>query len=412
MHAALSARAAPSAGLMSPRAWLLLGSLYTTQYLGLGFFVVALAALLRERGAPLETVGLAYMLGLVWPLKALWAPMVDRVRFGSLGHYRGWLLATQAALVGLLMALGTLDLMADFPLVYALCLAVALTSATQDIAVDGLACRLLAPAQRGLGNGLQIAGGLIGNLLGGGAVLMAYPVIGWGGAMAVLACGTSVSLIQLLVFREPERPARTVTTRLAFARFLTFWRSPGAGRLIWLLLLFPMGSAMAYAVITPALVDAGWPLARIGLVVNIAGSLTGLGAAMATGWCLGRIGRRTALIAGALIQAAGVLAVLLVVGDGGTILAGLGVLLFFLGYNPSATVLATLMMDRAAQDSPATDYTLQVSITQIAAMGTMTTAASLAAVIGYGGVVVLAVAASLAAAALSLGYRAPGADLR
>lgn len=412
MDAALSAREAPPASLMSPRAWLLLGSLYTTQYLGLGFFVVALGALLRERGAPLETVGLAYMLGLVWPLKALWAPLVDRMRFGRLGHYRGWLLAMQTALVGLLLALGTLDLMADFPLVYALCLAVALTSATQDIAVDGLACRLLTPAQRGLGNGLQIAGGLVGNLLGGGAVLMAYPVIGWGGAMAVLAGGTSVSLIQILVFREPEGPARTVTTGVAFARFLTFWRSPGAGRLILLLLLFPMGSAMAYAVITPALVDAGWPLARIGLVVNVAGSLAGLGAAMATGLWLGRTGRRTALLAGALMQTAGIFAVLLVVGEGGAMLAGLGAVLFFVGYNPAATVLATVMMDRASQENPATDYTLQFSITQIAAMGTMTAAASIAAVIGYGGVVVLAVAASLAATAVSLGHRAPEAGLR
>ncbi len=412
MDAALPAGAALRTSLMTRRAWLLLASLYTTQYLGLGFFVVALAAILRERGAPLETVGLAYMLGLVWPLKALWAPLVDRLRFGGLGHYRGWLLATQAALVGLLLAIGTLDLMADFPLVYGLCLAVAITSATQDIAVDGLACRLLAPAERGLGNGLQIAGGLVGNLLGGGVVLMAYPVIGWGGAMAVLACGTSVSLVQLLVFREPEAPARTVTTRRVFARFFTFWRMPGAGRLVLLLLLFPMGSAMAYAVITPALVDAGWSLARIGLVVNIAGSLAGLGAALATGWCLGRIGRRTALLAGALMQAAGMLAVLLVVGDGGAILAGLGAVLFFLGYNPAATVLATLMMDRAARESPATDYTLQFSITQIAAMGTMTTAANLAAVIGYGAVVVLAVGASLAAAAVSLGYRAPGPEIR
>ena len=412
MHAALSARAASHAGLMSRQAWLLLGSLYTTQYLGLGFFVVALAAILRDRGAALETVALAYMLGLVWPLKALWAPLVDRVRFGRLGHYRGWLLAMQATLVGLLLAIGTCDVMADFPLVYGLCLAVAVASATQDIAVDGLACRLLAPAERGVGNGLQIAGGLVGNLLGGGVVLMAYPVIGWAGAMAVLAGGTSVSLIQLLMFREPEGSARTASTLLAFARFMTFWRMPGAGRLILLLLLFPMGSAMAYAVITPALVDAGWPLARIGLVVNVAGSLAGLGAAMATGWWLGRIGRRTALIAGALIQAAGVLAVLLVVCDGGAILAGLGAVLFFLGYNPASTVLATLMMDRAAQDSPATDYTLQFSITQIAGMGTMTAAASVAGMTGYGGVVGLAVAASLAAAAVALGYRAPGPSVR
>lgn len=410
MDAHVPAVAALRASPMTRQAWLLLASLYTTQYLGLGFFVVALAAILRDRGAPLETVGLAYMLGLVWPLKALWAPWVDSVRFGRLGHYRGWLLATQATLVGLLLAIGPFDVMADFPIVYGLCLAVAITSATQDIAVDGLACRMLAPAERGMGNGLQIAGGLLGNLLGGGAVLMAYPLIGWSGAMMALAGGTAVSFVQLLLFREPQRAARTARAPLVFGRFLTFWRRPGTERLILILLLFPAGSAMAYAVITPALVDAGWPLERIGLVVNIFGSLAGLGAAMATGWGLGRIDRRAALLAGALLQAGGALAVLLVVGNAGAILAGLGAVLFFIGYNPAATMLATLMMDRAGPDSPATDYTFQFSITQIATMGMMTLASSLAGMIGYAGVVLLAVAASLAAAMASLGYRAPGPD--
>jgi len=47
-----------------PRAtWWLLASLYTTQYLGLGFFMVALVAILRERGVPLEQLGMVYLLG-------------------------------------------------------------------------------------------------------------------------------------------------------------------------------------------------------------------------------------------------------------------------------------------------------------------------------------------------------------
>ena len=41
----------------------------------------------------------------------------------------------------------------------------------------------------GLGNGIQSAGGMIGNLLSGGAVLMAYPYLGWKGCMAILALG-------------------------------------------------------------------------------------------------------------------------------------------------------------------------------------------------------------------------------
>ncbi|WAC26637.1 MFS transporter [Ancylobacter sp. SL191] len=391
---------------MSRRSWLLLASLYTTQYLGLGFFVVALVAILRQRGAGLDTVSLVYMLGLVWPLKALWAPAVDRFGMGWLGHYRGWLILTQSALVLLLLAIGGLDVIDDFGLVYTLCLLVALLSATQDIAVDGLACRLLTPAERGLGNGLQIAGGLIGNLVGGGVILMAYPQIGWTASLILLAAGTAISLFQLLGFREPRWERRRRDAGALAMRLLSFWRAPGSGRWLALLLLFPMGSGMAYAVMMPALIDAGWDLDRVGLVVNVSGSLAGLAAALATGWLMARVTRRAALIGAGLVQLAGILAVFLPVQDGtGALVGSIGVVLFFIGYNPAATVLATLMMDHAAPASPATDYTLQYSVNQFAAMATMSAAAALAASLGYAGVLALAAVTATAATWLALGYR-------
>lgn len=395
---------------MSRRSWLLLASLYTTQYLGLGFFVVALVAILRQRGAGLDTVSLVYMLGLVWPLKVLWAPAVDRFGMGWLGHYRGWLILTQSTLVILLLAIGGLDAIDDFSLVYTLCLLVALVSATQDIAVDGLACGLLTPAERGLGNGVQIAGGLIGNLLGGGVILMAYPQIGWTASLILLAAGTAVSLLQVLGFREPRWERRRGGAGALALRIFSFWRAPGSGRWLALLLLFPMGSGMAYAVMMPALIDAGWDLDRVGLVANVGGSLAGLAAALATGWMMARMTRRAALIGAGLVQLAGILAVLLPVLDGTGALAGLGVVLFFIGYNPAATVLATLMMDHVAPASPATDYTLQYSVNQFAAMATMSGAAALAAPLGYAGIVALAAASATAATSLALGYRTGRAE--
>ena len=67
------------------------------------------------------------------------------------------------------------------------CAVLAFLSSTQDIATDGLSRRLLSEKERGLGNGIQSAGGMLGNLLGGGAVLMAYPYLGWKGCMVILA---------------------------------------------------------------------------------------------------------------------------------------------------------------------------------------------------------------------------------
>ena len=65
----------------------LVGSLYVSQAIPLGFIFVALPAILARRGVPEEQIGLLGALSLPWLIKFLWAPAVDR--FGSArGHYR------------------------------------------------------------------------------------------------------------------------------------------------------------------------------------------------------------------------------------------------------------------------------------------------------------------------------------
>lgn len=382
--------------MQSRRTWTLLASLYSTQFLGLMFFVVAMVAILREAGASLDTIGLIYLLGMTWPLKALWAPWIDRHATALRGHYRGWLLLTQAGMVLCLVVIGMLDLRADFAAIYLLCLATALLSCTQDIALDGLACRLLGAAERGLGNGLQIAAGLVGNLVGGGIMLMLYPTLGWQGCCLVLAALTSVSWVQLLGYREPDWPR--AAGPVSHRRLFTFWR--GAARKRWLLLLalYPAASSLAYAVIMPALVDCGWTLDSIGLVVNVVGSVAGLATALVYGRLLRRMARPRAMRWAAVLQLLGIAGLAWpALGWGPPAAAGVLVVLYFLLYTPAATVLATLMMDHASPESPATDYTVQASLSHFFSMGLSSVGAMLAARIGYDGVIATSVALAMIA---------------
>lgn len=386
--------------------WLLLGSLYTTQYLGLGFLVVALVAILREQGADLDQVGMVYMLGMVWPLKFLWAPLVDRLRFGRWGHYRVWLILMQGGLVLVTLAMGRFHVTEDFAIIYGLGLSLAVLSATQDIALDGLACRILSPRLRGWGNGLQVSGNLLGNMLGGGVVLLSYPLMGWEAAMALLAGVTAISFVQLLWYREPETAAEAGARANLFRSVGGLWRQAGGPRWLALVILLPMGSGLAYGVLTPILVDAGWSMDRIGFSVNVVGSLAGIAAAMAMAWLLHRRARRWSMVLAAMIQIPG-LAILAMplLGMAGDAAVTVAVVLYFLCYNPAATVLATVMMDRASARQPATDYTAQYSLNMLCAIGAMSVAATLAERVGYLPVVGLAVAVAALAALLSLGYR-------
>ena len=411
----------PAAGPLGPMTrarWSLLASLYVTQFLALGFFFIALVVILRQEGARLDHLSIIPLLGLVWVVKVLWAPLVDRIRFGRLGHYRGWLILTQAGLVVSLLVVGLFDPVTDFPTVFGLCLVVAILCATQDIAADALACRLLPPDKRGLGNGLQIGGGLLGNMIGGGGVLMLYPHIGWQGCMGVLAAGVLPPLLQLVAFREPrlidasgphkdpKRDKLWAHTR----RLWMVWRQPGGGRWLLLLLLYPFGLATVYYLTTPMLVDAGWSTEHIGLTLNVVGAVIGVGAALGAGWLIQRLGRKTILIGGAVAQVAVVLAFLAPATGHTGILAVLAPLtVLFLLYSPMATILTTLMMDRVSPAHAGTDFTVQYSLYTMVATVAGVSAYQIAATLGYPGTVLLAgVVAAISALCAPLLYRPAG----
>ena len=391
---------------MTPFRWVLLGSLYVSQFLGLAFFMIALVAILRQEGAPLEQLGIIYVLGIVWVAKALWAPLVDRLRFGRLGHYRGWLIVTQIGMVLCLLLTGRFDVVTDFQTVFLLSLVFSLLSATQDIAADGLACRLLPPDNRSLGSGVQMAGGLAGNIIGGGGVLMLYPTVGWSGSMMLLAAGVALPLVLILCFREPPTASagddepEGVSRRVSFSQIWRFWQQPGGGRWLAIVLIYPLAISMAYALITPILVDADWSLERIGFALNVVGSLVGLFAALGAGWAVRRIGRRTALIGAALAQAAGLLILLLPAsGVVDTLSVMLCLSIIFLFYGAVAPVIMTVMMDRAAASAtPGTDFTIQYSLHSLVGFAGGAIGLPLAAVFGYQGVIVLAAGIALVAA--------------
>jgi MFS family permease len=389
--------------------YLLLGSLYITQYLGLGFFFTALVAILRQQGVPLEQLSAIYVLGLFWILKFLWAPLVDRVSFGRLGHYRGWLIVMQSLLVVTLIIMGFFDLGSQLGLILGLCMLVGLFSATQDIAADALSCCLLSPAERGIGNGIQVSGGLLGNVIGGGVVLMLYPSIGWFGSMLLLAAGTAITLVQLLFFREPATITERHIDHTEYVRFrdlLTFFGRPGMWRWLIILLIYPLGVSTAYGVITPLLVDAGWSLERIGFSVNIVGSVLGMGSAVAVGWLIRRFGRKPVMFGTALAMGGGLLLLLapaLGVTDNLTVWAAIGAL--FLLYSPASAVLGTVMMDNARPTAAGTDFTIQYCVYALVGFVAGGAGLGLAGTFGYPAVIVgSSLTAFLASALVALLY--------
>lgn len=374
----------------------LLGALYTTQFLALGFLILALPAILRERGFPLEQIGLLYIFGLVWVFKFLWAPLIDRYGSRRLGHYRGWLLALQSLLVIAVLGMIPLDLTTNFPIILAGIGVITFLSATQDIAADALAVGLLEPDERGLGNGVQAAGGLLGNLLGGGVVLVVYDYVGWEGSMMVLALGTATSLVLILRHRERPRLMADTTQRPGFGEIVHLLRRPGMGRWSLLLAAYAMCLSLGYALVNPILLDIGWSLTRIGSVILIVGSLVGIVGSLAAGAMVRALGRRRSLVLFGLSQAL-ILASLLIpalrITAPVAVYFAVGSVL--LAYGAVNSVLLTVMMDKSRVGTAGTDFTVQACIAMIGGILISGIGVALAGAFGYAAVLLSGVAFTL-----------------
>ncbi|XP_038615912.1 major facilitator superfamily domain-containing protein 3 [Tachyglossus aculeatus] len=160
----------------------LLGLLYLVQGMPYGLQSGLLPIYLRSRGLSLTRVSLTKVLYLPWLLKVAWAPLVDQR-----GSKRAWLALSTVALAGTCATCAALPPETHFGALAGALLLLNLCASVQDVALDGLAVRLLAPHEVGLGNTVQVVGYKLGSLLAGGGLLAVTGRLGWGPLFTLLA---------------------------------------------------------------------------------------------------------------------------------------------------------------------------------------------------------------------------------
>lgn len=338
----------------------LLASLYLAQGLPYGFFFQFLPAMLREQGVSLENIGLASLLALPWALKFAWAPLVDRVGAGRSGHRRGWIVPLQVLTVITLLSLSRIDPVADLEVVLVGVLALNLLAATQDIATDGLAVKILTPEERGLGNGVQVAAYRLGMILAGGVLLILYPWLGWTRVCLWMAGLVALTTVPIAAFHEP--PAETQEPP-GLSVFLAFFRRPGVLGWTGVIAAFKFGEAFAGGMLRPLLVDVGLDLSGIGWLTGTAGFIAGLLGALAGGALVGRFGRYRCLLVFGVVQALAVAcyAIPAVGPRDATTLYALCIFEHFAS-GMATVALFTMMMDASRPQAAGTDYTVQASV--------------------------------------------------
>jgi MFS family permease len=391
-----------------------LASLYFSQGLPFGLFTQALPVLLRARGASLPAVSLSGLLAAPWALKFLWAPLLDRAGARGRGRRRV-LLGLQAASALVAAGLALVPFGADLRPLFGAVVVANLFAATQDVATDALAIDLLGPEERGLGNGVQVAGYRLGMVVGGGALLAAFATLGWAGTFAAVCALLLVATVPLALLRAPEATvARVVAAAPRGGSGPTeplappgdavepglrgVFRRPGVWGWLALVASFKAFEAFGAAMVRPFLVDRGFDLAAVGWALGTVGSVASLAGALGGGALVNRLGRRRSLLAFGLAQSAclGAFAVAAVAGASRPHLVALCGLEHLAGGMATAA-LFTAMMDACRPETAATDYTVQ-ACANVAANGAASALSGFVAErAGYG--VHFAVAAALGALA-------------
>lgn len=385
----------PASASLYSRLGLLL-TLYVCQGLPTGVFSQALPAILRRYDVPLTVIGLSGLLAMPWALKFLWAPWVESHFSARCGQRRSWILPMQLLGIAMLLLmaffdpyrLATTQGVSEF---FVLMFLVNLFAATQDIATDGLAVRTLDFHERGLGNGVQVAGYRLGLIIGGGLLLYLIGSWDWRWSFMLMAFLLCVLTLPVWRFREPAAEVSRHERLPYWKIYTSFFDRPGLVGWLVVLVTYKAGESLGSAMVKPMLVDMGLDLKQIGLMVSMVGSVAALTGALLGGWLTAVIGRYYAIIGFGALQALGVAAYawLSWQHDAGAAVSlpmiyAINALEHFVSGMAMAALL-TAVMDLSRPDHAGADFTVQVSILAIFGGSFYLAAGFVAQALGYTG---------------------------
>jgi PAT family beta-lactamase induction signal transducer AmpG len=231
----------------------------------------------------LADIGLISLAGLPWTLKFFWAPLVD-----VWGKRKTWVIACQLLLALDLLLFLLLEPTQTSLTLWLLLIALAVFSATQDIAIDAYTIELLDEHEIGPANGIRVSTYRVALICAGGVFVALAGVVGWQAAFALAA--VLLAVFAVCSSRAPEtlfmRPAQadwsTTIQQAVVGPLLSFWRRSGVVYVMLFVLLFKLGDMALGPMVRPFWVDRNFtPLqigavpGTIGVVCTIAGALLG-----------------------------------------------------------------------------------------------------------------------------------------
>ena len=291
---------------------------------GLPFPLVysTLTAWLSDAGLEKSTIGTFAWVGFAYVFKFLWSPLVDRLPIPVLttlmGRRRSWLLLSQLSIGMSLIFLSGVD-PANATGAFALvAIAVAFSSATQDMALDAYRIEIASAEMQPVLAAAYQYGYRVSMIVGGAGALYIAEYLSWPTAYKAMAVCMLIGLATTLYCREPAVPESAKTSTDVFERgFVTwfvssivgpvvdFFKRYGAFALTMLAFIsvFRISDYVLGILANPFYLDIGFSKAQIANVAKLYGlwiALIGIGAG---GWAVVKFGQSRTLVAAATLIA-------------------------------------------------------------------------------------------------------------
>jgi MFS transporter, PAT family, beta-lactamase induction signal transducer AmpG len=244
--------------------------------LPLYFLLQLVPAWLRRSQIDLTTIGIIGLAQLPYAWKFLWSPLCDRFSLSFLGRRRTWMLASQVLLLLSIAGIGLLSPTHSLKAIVWAAFAIAIFSATQDIAIDAYRREILPDIELGLGNSFYVNAYRVAGLVPGGLSLIMADYLSWPLVFATTAVFMMPGIICAALVSEPAiagSPPKTLREAV-IEPFHEFFTRDGVGSAILILaflLLYKFGDNLATALLTPFYIDVGFTNAEIGAVAKLVG---------------------------------------------------------------------------------------------------------------------------------------------
>lgn len=294
-----------------------------------------LTAWLSDEGVSRSAIGFFGWVGITYSIKVLWAPIIDRLKIplltGLLGKRRSWILLGQLGVVGGLVAMVGSNPQGSLMALAVAAMAVAFSSATQDVAIDAFRIESAIDEYQGAMSASYVFGYRLAMLVAGAGAFYIADWSGWGAAYLSMAALMAIGVVTVLVVSEPEHKPRPETLAMeqellrrfdtvtpgrlqrleawfvgaVMSPFVEFFKRNGTLALVILffIAIFRLSDITMGIMANPFYLELGFTKSEIANVSKLYGFFMTIGGSFLGGLLVVRYGIYRPLLAGAIMVA-------------------------------------------------------------------------------------------------------------